>query len=95
MSLDIYVNVTVSDINCIINDIDILFMKACENIFGHVQPNNNIIDKRKKPWFSAERPVARNIYHKIHIFYIVISLSLAALYLVRLCVTSQTWALIF
>ena len=62
-------SVTESNINSIINDIDALFMKSCENTFGHYAPKHKNKDKTKKPWFSAECHVARNLYHKTRRLY--------------------------
>ena len=62
-------SVIASNIDSTINDIDALFMKSCENTFGYYAPKHKYKDKTKKPWFSAECHVARNLYHKTRRLY--------------------------
>ena len=63
--------ITNSDVNHIIDDIESLFQETCKDTFGtHAhkkQPRTEHSDN--KPWFNRECKNARNIYHKIRRLY--------------------------
>ena len=63
--------ITNSDVNHIIDDIESLFQETCKDTFGtHAhkkQPRTE--HSGNKPWFNRECKNARNIYHKIRRLY--------------------------
>ena len=47
-------NVTVSDINSVVNYMNDDFLKTCETTFGYTKNTHKNVDKPPRPWFNAE-----------------------------------------
>ena len=58
-----------SDIDRVVGDIELLFKTTCVDTFGYHKQKAGGENKNHKPWFNQECRIARNIYHKTRRLY--------------------------
>ncbi|MEW8542876.1 MAG: reverse transcriptase family protein [Candidatus Thiodiazotropha sp.] len=58
-----------SDIDLIVQDIENLFQNTCKETFGTQKNRQTNQKKARKPWFNSECRTARNTYHKVRRLY--------------------------